>query len=210
MNVSFWGLDDFPVSYSNRDTSWTAWNRHSGSFMVDTGPYSAIWSLPLTNVKWHSDPWPTVTSKPIRLSTNFITLIPNLSFTEFWVVSLEHLQRAWHASRERLPFQTPVPSPFGGLACAPIVETRFLELSMSLLDFSPWIPLGTFYILLVTKLFIRYRNCFTTWPWSWRLTYFWKKKLNIGCYLVMVSAWWARCLLTTLIPRFIQPCLTRN
>ena len=37
-------------------------------------------------------------------------------------------------------------SPFLGLACAPIVETRFLELSMSLLDFSPWIPVGTFSI----------------------------------------------------------------
>ena len=37
MNVSFWGPDDFPVSYSNRDTSWNAWNLHSGSFMVDTG-----------------------------------------------------------------------------------------------------------------------------------------------------------------------------
>ena len=33
------------------------------------------------------------------------------------------------------------------LACAPIVETRFLELAMSLLDFSPRIPLGTFSIL---------------------------------------------------------------
>ena len=37
--------------------------------------------------------------------------------------------------------------PFLGLAFAPI-ETRFLELAMSLLDFSPWIPLGTFSILL--------------------------------------------------------------
>ena len=41
-----------------------------------------------------------------------------------------------------------VPSPIVGLACAPIVETRFLELAMSLLDFSPRIPLGTFSILL--------------------------------------------------------------
>ena len=40
------------------------------------------------------------------------------------------------------------PSPIVGLACAPIVETRFLELAMSLLDFSPRIPLGTFSILL--------------------------------------------------------------
>ena len=27
-----------------------------------------------------------------------------------------------------------IPSPFLGLACAPIIETRFLELAMSLLD----------------------------------------------------------------------------
>ena len=61
----------------------------------------AIWSNPLTNVKWHSDPWPTVTSLPIRLSTNFMTFIPSLTFTELWVVSMEHLQRVWLASRER-------------------------------------------------------------------------------------------------------------
>ena len=36
-----------------------------------------------------------------------------------------------------------------GLACVPIVETRFLELAMFLLDFSARIPLGTFSILLV-------------------------------------------------------------
>ena len=43
-----------------------------------------------------------------------------------------------------------VPSPFLKLACAPIVETRFLELAMSLLDVSPWIPLGTFSIFFST------------------------------------------------------------
>ena len=41
-----------------------------------------------------------------------------------------------------------VPSPIVGLACAPIVENRFLELAMSLLDFSPRMPLGTFSILI--------------------------------------------------------------
>ena len=46
-----------------------------------------------------------------------------------------------------------VPSLFLGLACTPIVETRFLELAMSLLDFSPWIPLGTFSILLLLCLY---------------------------------------------------------
>ena len=35
MNVLYWGPGDFPVSYSNRDTSRNAWNRHSGSCMVD-------------------------------------------------------------------------------------------------------------------------------------------------------------------------------
>ena len=69
------------------------------------GSYLATWSFSLTNVKWHSDPWPTVTSQPI--STNFMILIPTLTFTELWVVSMEHLQQVWHASRERLPFRTP-------------------------------------------------------------------------------------------------------
>ena len=61
---------------------------------------------------------------------------------------MEHLQRVWHASRERLPFRTPGSVPILGLANAPIVETKFLELAMSLLDFSPRIPLGTFSIFL--------------------------------------------------------------
>ena len=43
--------------------------------------------------------------------------------------------------------------PIVGLDCAPIVETRFPELAMSLLDFSPRIPLGIFSILLLTSIF---------------------------------------------------------
>ena len=69
--------------------------------------YSTTLSLPYTNVKWHADPWPTVASKPIRLSTNFVTLIPCQTLVELWVISMEHLQWAWHASRERLPLRTP-------------------------------------------------------------------------------------------------------
>ena len=42
-----------------------------------------MWSIPLKNVKWHSDPWPTVTSQPIRLSTNFTTFIPSLTFINY-------------------------------------------------------------------------------------------------------------------------------
>ena len=51
------------------------------------------------------------------------------------------------------PFGHLVPSPILGLANAPIVETKFLELSMSLFDFSPRIPLGTFSILLLNREF---------------------------------------------------------
>ena len=85
------------------------------------GSYSAIWSLPLTYVKWNSDPWPTVTSQPIRLFPNIMTLIPSLTFTELhvWVISMEHFQRLWHASRERFPFRTPGSVPlFGTCLCS--------------------------------------------------------------------------------------------
>ena len=141
----------------------------------------------------------------------FHDLDTELDLHRLWVVSMEHLQRVWHASRERLPLRTPgyvpllggglacalivetgfpdsspikwptevdfyrierfpwsicdrcgmpagsaypsghlVPSPILGLANAPIVETKFLELAMSFLDTSPRIPLGTFSILLLT------------------------------------------------------------
>ena len=60
-----------------------------------------------------------MTSQPIRLSTNFMTFIPSLTFTELWVVSMEHLQRVWLASRERLPFRTPGSVPlFGTCLCS--------------------------------------------------------------------------------------------
>ena len=87
-NVSFWGTGDLPVSSSNRDTMWNALNRRSGSLWSIRGSYSTIWSLLLTNVKWHSNPWLAVTSQPIRLSTNLMTLILSLIVTELWVVSM--------------------------------------------------------------------------------------------------------------------------
>ena len=57
-----------------------------------------------------------------------------------------------------------VPSPFVGLACAPIVETRFLELALSLLDFSPWIPSCTFSILLrICDIYLKTASIFLFW-----------------------------------------------
>ena len=114
-----------------------------------------------------------MTFLPIRLSTNFITFIPSLTFTELWVVSMEHMQRVWLASRERLPFRTPGSVPQLGLANAPIVETKFLELAMSLLDFSPRIPLGTFSILLSKLWKLR---AFKISP-SLEFSKFWKQSL---------------------------------
>ena len=63
-----------------------------------------------------------------------------------------------------------VPSPILGLANAPIVETKFLELAMSLLDFSLRILLGTFSILLRSFPFSLYDLdfgdiTFLTQPW---------------------------------------------
>ena len=93
------------------------------------------------------DPWPTVTSQPIRLSTNFMTLIPSLTFTDYewfpWIICNGCGMPAGNA----YPSGHLVPSPILGLANAPIVVTKFLELAMSLLDFSHRIPLGTFSIL---------------------------------------------------------------
>ena len=41
MDVLSWGRRDFQISFSNRDTSRNAWNRHWGSFVVDTGILSS-------------------------------------------------------------------------------------------------------------------------------------------------------------------------
>ena len=112
------------------------------------GSYSAIWSIPLTNVKWHFDPWPTVTSQLIRLSTNFMTFIPSLTFTDYERFPWSICNGCDMPAGNAYPSGLLVPSPIVGLACAPILGARFLELAMSLLDFSPRILLGTFSILL--------------------------------------------------------------
>ena len=79
-----------------------------------------------------------------------MTLIPSLTFTELWVVSMEHLQRVCHVSRERLLFLKPGSVPlFWTNAYVPIVETSFHERAVSFLDFSPLIPLDTFSVLLL-------------------------------------------------------------
>ena len=95
-----------------------------------------------------------MTSQPIRLSTNFMTLKPSLTFTDYEWFPWSICNGCGMPAGNAYPSGHLVPSPILGLANAPIVETKFLELAMSLLDFSPRIPLGTFSILLNVNYFL--------------------------------------------------------
>ena len=58
------------------------------------------------------------------------TLYRTRPITEFWVISMEHLRRVWHADRRRLLLRTPGPVPLG-LAYVLLVETNpFPSLSL--------------------------------------------------------------------------------
>ena len=58
------------------------------------------------------------------------TLYRTRPFTEFWVVSIEHLRRVWHADRGRLLLRIPGPVPLG-FAYVLLVETNpFPNLSL--------------------------------------------------------------------------------
>ena len=83
-----------------------------------------------------------------------VMTVPNLTFTEIREVSMEHLRRMWHASREHLPFWTPGSVPplwdllvlqllrpdFSNLPCLystfhleyPLVLSRFCSVSKGL------------------------------------------------------------------------------
>ena len=75
MDVLSWGRRDFQIRFSNRDTSRNAWNRHWGSFMVDTGILSNNMKFPLTDVKWHSVTWPYTMTTPY-----WSDCVPNSTF----------------------------------------------------------------------------------------------------------------------------------
>ena len=123
MDVLSWGRRDFKISFSNRDTSRNAWNRHWGSFMVDTGILSNKMKFPsqmLNDILWADHiQWQPSTDQ---------TLYRTRPFTEFWEVSIEHLRQVWHADMGRLLLRTPGSVPLG-LAYVLLVETNpFSEL----------------------------------------------------------------------------------
>ena len=65
-----------------------------------------------------------------------------LTFTELWVVSMEHLKRVWHASRERLPIWTLCSVPFflggGGARMCFDFLNQFFRLYTELWPYSIW------------------------------------------------------------------------
>ena len=106
-----------------------------------------------------------------------MTFIPSLTFTELWVVSMEHLQRAWLASRERLPFRTPGSVPhFGTCWCSncwdqiPRTCYVFTRLFTSntpwyFLDFAPFLssntPASPAYGVFISQFILYYWACFS-------------------------------------------------
>ena len=119
-----------------RDTSSNAWNRHSGSFMVDTGILFNNMKFPFYDCLMTSCDLTICNDNPllIRLCTELDLL-------------LEHLRRMWHANRGRLLLRTPGPVLFG-LAYVLLIETNpFSELVVTFPDYTLRLSLGTFSIL---------------------------------------------------------------
>ena len=75
------------------------------------------------------------------------TLYRTRPFTEFWVVSIEHLRRVWHADRQgTLTHPDTWSRPFGTCICSACWDQSFSELVVILPDFALRISLGTFSI----------------------------------------------------------------
>ena len=140
MDVLSWGRRDFQISFSNRDTSRKSslrkfYGRH-GDLIKQ---YEVSLLQMLNDILWPDHiQWQPPTDQ---------TLYRTRPFTEFWVVSIEHLRRVWHADMGRLLLRTPGDVPLG-LAYVLIVETNpFAELIVTFTDYALRISLGTFSIL---------------------------------------------------------------
>ena len=71
-----------------------------------------------------------------------------LDLHRLWLVSMEHLQRVWHASRKRLPFRTPGSVPHCGTCLCSNCWDQIPRTCNVFTRLLPRIILGTFSILL--------------------------------------------------------------
>ena len=69
----------------------------------------------------------------------FHDLDTELDLHRLSVVSMEHLQRLWHASRERLPLRTPGSVPFLGACVCSDCWDQFPRLFTDLMTYRSWL-----------------------------------------------------------------------
>ena len=95
------------------------------------GSHQTLWSLPLSNVTWHSGTWPyTMTPSIDQTLQQFSNLLPN--WTLIPILTLlpnfggfhRTLQRVRLANRGRLLLRTPGPVPFGTCICSNVETIR--------------------------------------------------------------------------------------
>ena len=150
-DILLWGPGDFPVSYSNRDTSWNAWNRHSGSYMVDTRVLFSNMESPSHECSKKFWPLTSYSGFPTDQTVHqFHDLDTELDLHRITSGFHGALRRVWHASRKRLPFRALGSVPLHRTCLSSNCWDQFPELAMSFLDnFHLQHPLGTYWILLV-------------------------------------------------------------
>ena len=132
MSGLFWGPGDFPLSYSNKDTSWNAWNRPSGSFMfrLDTG-------ILFSKIKYPSHSC----LMTFWSSTSYSDSLTDQTFQQFhdldtdldlhWIASGFHVAFATGVAcqqRELILPDTWFPLPFLDLLMPPLLRPVFLKL----------------------------------------------------------------------------------
>ena len=134
-----------------------------------------------------------------------VTFIPSLTFTDYEWFPWSICNGCDMPAGNTFPSGHLVPSSIVGLVCAPVVETRFIELAMPLLDLSPRIPLGIFSSLLPFKFYYDFSlsgakrqllSCFAFLYFSFATTY-------PAMYLVMFHEFKGRTELVTPIGNLI-------
>ena len=154
MNVLFWGSGDFPLNYSNRVTSWNAWNRLSGSVVVDTGTLFRNMKSPSHECLMTF--WPLIGY--IHSSTDQI--FSCFFFHQFYYlltdIDLHQITSCFHeAFTTVVACQQRTLNLLDTWPRLPVWSLLMLQCwdyssrtCRIFLDFTPWLPLGTFLFLL--------------------------------------------------------------